>query len=188
MTFFYSSISTRAPHFISFLILLASLFSETSEAQAQRGSSALDRFDVVNVGLGMSNRGLPIFVELEQSLDDRVSAGLLASYRSYREGGSSGSWQHQLFGIGAQGHYHFTEIAPPPFDFFAGLTLAWYVHNFNWMGGNVAPTSYTGNVSGGLQLAGHLGGRYTYKDWTFFTQLTGGFLLSGYTFGLSIPL
>jgi hypothetical protein len=163
-------------------------FGEMNRVHAQMGKSALDRFDVVNVGLGMSNRGLPIFIGLEQSLDDHISAGLLASYRSYREGGASGTWQHQFVGIGAQGHYHFTEIVPPPFDFFAGLTLAWYTHNFRWVGGAVEPFSYTGNVVGGLQLAAHLGGRYTYKDWTFFTQLTGGSLLSGYTFGLSIPL
>ena len=157
-------------------------------AASGQGGNALDRFDVVNAGLGMSTRGLPIFIELEQSLDDHVSAGVLASYRSYTEGGSGGNWQHQFIGIGAQGHYHFVEIAPPPFDFFAGLTLAYYIHNFQWAGGSVAPPLYAGNVVGGLQLAGHLGGRYTYKDWTFFTQLTGGSLLSGYTFGLSIPL
>lgn len=154
----------------------------------QRSGNALDRFDVVNVGLGMSSRGLPLFVELEQSLDEAISAGVIASYRSYREGGTGGTWQHQFLGVGVQGHYHFTEIAPPPFDFFAGLTLAWYGHNFRWVGGTATPDTYTGNVVGGLQLAGHIGGRYTYKDWTLFTQLTGGSLLSGYTFGLSIPL
>lgn len=168
--------------------LLSFLFLGVTEGHAQSRGSSLDRFDVVNVGLGMSNRGLPIFIELEQSLDEHISGGLLASYRSYQEGGSAGTWQHQFFGLGVQGHYHFIEIAPPPFDFFAGLTLAWYGHNFKWVGGATAPPSYSGNVVGGLQLAAHLGARYTYKDWTLFTQLTGGSLLSGYTFGLSIPL
>ena len=160
----------------------------TADLSAQRGRSGMDRFDVVNVGLGMSNRGLPLFIELEQSVDEHLSAGLMASFQSFREGGPEGKWQHQYLGVGVQGHYHFVEIAPPPFDFFAGLTLAWYAHNFRWVGGTSIPDSYTGNAVGGLQLGGHLGGRYTYKGWTFFTQMTGGTVLSGSTFGLSIPL
>ena len=155
---------------------------------AQGARSGMDRFDVINIGLGMSNRGLPILVELEQTLDEHISAGIMASYQSFTEGGGSVSWQHQYFGAGVQGHYHFVELVPPPFDFFAGLTLGWFGHNFKWAGGSTQPDTYTGNVQGGLQLAGHIGGRYTYKDWTLFTQLTGGTIISGYTFGLSIPL
>lgn len=173
---------------LSALLLLMFQAGPTGMNLFAQGRSNLERFDVVNVGLGMSNRGLPLFVELEQTLDEHISAGVLASYRSYREGGGSGTWQHQFLGAGVQGHYHFVEIAPPPFDFFAGLTLVWYFHDFRWVGGADPPSSYTGNVVGGLQMAAHIGGRYTYKDWTFFTQMTGGSLLSGYTFGLSIPL
>lgn len=180
-----SSLLTGLPS-AAVLLLLAMLSSLPSYGQGGRNVS--DRFDVVNVGLGMSNRGLPLFVELEQSLDEHISAGLIASYRSYKEGGSSGTWQHQFLGVGAQGHYHFTEVAPEPFDFFAGLTLAWYAHSFRSTGGQFPIESYTGSTVGGLQLAGHIGGRYTYKDWTLFTQLTGGSLLSDFTVGLSIPL
>lgn len=188
MSTFVRLISSRRKVLTVGTALLSLLFFAASNGSAQSRGSSLDRFDVVNVGLGMSSRGLPIFIELEQSLDEHISGGLLASYRGYQEGGASGTWQHQFLGLGVQGHYHFIEIAPPPFDFFAGLTLAWYAHNFRWVGGSADPASYTGNVKGGFQLAGHLGGRYTYKDWTLFTQLTGGSLLSGYTFGLSIPL
>lgn len=171
----------------SITLLLLALFSSL-QGFGQGGRNVSDRFDVVNVGLGMSNRGLPLFVELEQSLDEHISAGLIASYRSYKEGGPSGTWQHQFLGVGAQGHYHFTEIAPEPFDFFAGLTLAWYAHSFRSVGGQFPSEAYNGSTVGGLQLAGHIGGRYTYKDWTLFTQLTGGSLLSDFTVGLSIPL
>ncbi len=168
--------------------LAAVLTGLVSGLLAQGSSGGIDRFDVLNVGLGMSNRGLPIFVELEQTLDEHISAGVMASYQSFTEGGNAGSWRHQYFGLGVQGHYHFVELAPPPFDFFAGLTLGWFGHNFQWAGGSASPGIYTGNVSGGLQLAGHLGGRYTYKDWTLFTQVNGGTIISGYTLGLSIPL
>jgi|GEM_PF-1017691 outer membrane immunogenic protein len=157
-------------------------------AEAQFGKHNMDRFDVLNVGLGMSNRGLPIFVELEQSLDEHISAGLMASYRSYTEGGAAGAWRHQFLGLGAQGHYHFVELAPPPFDFFAGLTLTWFAHNFKWAGGQNLTGVYTGSVNGGLQLAAHIGGRYTYKDWTLFAQMTGGSMMNDFTIGLSLPL
>ena len=172
---------------LTFAALLALALSP-STSLAQLGGSSLDRFDVVNVGLGMSNRGLPIFVELEQSLDEHISAGLMASYRSYTEGGAAGSWRHQFLGLGAQGHYHFVELAPPPFDFFAGLTLTWFAHSFKWAGGQNLPGAYSGSVDGGFQLAAHIGGRYTYKDWTLFAQMTGGSMMNDLTVGLSIPL
>ena len=54
-----------------------------------------------------------------------ISAGLMASYRGYtRRRGGWGLGGIRFLGLGAQGHYHFVDLAPPPFDFFAGLTLA----------------------------------------------------------------
>ena len=82
----------------------------------------------------------------------------------------------------------FIELAPAPFDFYAGLTLGWFGHKYKWAGVGLAPGSYDGSAIGGMQLAGHLGGRYTYKDWTLMAQLDGGSLLSGFLVGLSFPL
>ena len=170
------------------IVALMALLWAPSMANAQFGKKSTDRFDVVNVGAGISNRGLPIFVEFEQSIDGVISAGLMASYRGYSEGGATGAWRHQILGLGVQGHYHFVDLAPPPFDFFAGLTLAFISHNFKWAGGQDPPSVYSGNVRGGAQLAAHIGGRYTYKDWTLFAQMTGGSLMNDLTVGLSIPL
>lgn len=178
-------------HRLNSHLLLATLlvaFWVPSTVQAQFGKSRSNNFDVVNVGAGISNRGLPIFVELEQSLDEVISAGLIASYRGYTEGGVAGTWRHQILGVGLQGHYHFVDLAPPPFDFFAGLTFAFISHSFKWAGGQDPPGVYSGSVNGGAQLAAHIGGRYTYKEWTLFAQMTGGSLMNDFTVGLSIPL
>lgn len=168
------------------LVIMTGFFYSQSQAQVQLNSGG--RFDLINAGLGMSTRGLPVFVGIEQSIDDHISAGLVASFQSSSESSSSGSWTHQYFGIGAQGHYHFIELAPAPFDFYAGLTLGWFGHKYKWAGVGLAPGSYDGSAIGGMQLAGHLGGRYTYKDWTLMAQLDGGSLLSGFLVGLSFPL
>lgn len=172
---------------VALVVLLGAVWIP-SAAQAQFWKSSADRFDVVNVGAGISNRGIPIFVELEKSLDANISAGLMASYRGYNENGATGTWRHQILGLGVQGHYHFIDLAPPPFDFFAGLTLAFFKESYKWAGGPDPPSTTTGNVNGRSQLAAHIGGRYTYQDWTLFGQLTGGSLMNEFTVGLSIPL
>ena len=186
----YLQLTISAIHRLNTWALTALLVASLAplEAQAQFGKSRANSFDVVNVGAGISNRGLPIFVELEQSLDEVISAGLIASYRGYTEGGVAGTWRHQILGVGLQGHYHFVDLAPPPFDFFAGLTFAFISHNFKWAGGQDPPGAYSGSVNGGAQLAAHIGGRYTYKEWTLFAQMTGGSLMNDFTVGLSIPL
>ena len=167
------------------LTLLAGT-QQTARSQVQLNSG--DRYDLLHVGSGLSTRGLPVYVGVEQTVDDHLSAALMASFQSYGENGSAGSWTHQYYGIGLQGNYHFIELAPDDFDFFAGLTLGWYAHNYRWAGVGAAPGNYGGNAIGGLQLAGQLGARYEYEDWIFMAQLNGGLLLSGFLVGLSFPL
>ena len=157
-------------------------------ARSQVQLNSGDRYDLLHVGSGLSTRGLPVYVGVEQTVDDHLSAALMASFQSYGENGSAGSWTHQYYGIGLQGNYHFIELAPDDFDFFAGLTLGWYAHQYRWAGVGSAPGNYGGNAIGGLQLAGQLGARYEYEDWIFMAQLNGGLLLSGFLVGLSFPL
>ena len=156
------------------------------EAQLQIQSGG--RWDLINTGLGMSTRGLPVFVGIEQTLDDHLSAALLGTFQSGRESGSAGTWTHQYFGVGIQGNYHFIELAPSPFDLFAGLTLGWFSHHYKWSGAGPSPDSYNGSAIGGLGLSGQIGGRYTYEDLTFLLQMDGGTLMSGFLVGLSFPL
>ena len=136
----------------------------------------------------MSTRGLPVFIGLEQTVDDHISAGLIGTFQSYRESSAAGTWAHQFYGVGLQGNYHFIELAPAPYDFFAGLTVAWTAHSFRWAGTGVAPGSYDGSAIGGTGLSAQIGGRYTYKGTTFLLQLDGGTLTSGFLAGLSFPL
>lgn len=169
------------------LIGLAMLGSDNS-THAQVRIESGGRWDLINAGLGMSTRGLPVFIGLEQTVDDHVSAGLIGTFQSYRESGAAGTWAHQFYGVGLQGNYHFIELAPAPCDFFAGLTVAWTAHSFRWAGTGAAPGSYDGSAIGGTGLSAQIGGRYTYKGTTFLLQLDGGTLTSGFLAGLSFPL
>ena len=158
----------------------------SSHAQVRLESGG--RWDLINAGLGMSTRGLPVFAGLEQTVDDRISVSLMASFQSDQENGTAGAWSHQYYGVALQGHYHFIELTPPPFDLFAGLTMGWHAHRYRWAGAGTAPGTYDGSAIGGTNLSGHIGGRYTYKDLTFLIQMDGGTLMSGFLVGLSFPL
>ena len=153
-----SSIKTAA---MAVLLVLCSFQQEVNKPHRARFSSnSGDRYDLIHAGSGLSTRGLPVYVGVEQTVDHHLSAALMASFQSYGENGSAGSWTHQYYGIGLQGNYHFIELAPDDFDLFAGLTLGWYAHRYKWAGVGAAPGNYGGNAIGGFQLAGQLGARY----------------------------
>lgn len=181
----------HAQHGISLCLLLLSLgfvvlLDNSAHAQVRLESGG--RWDLINAGLGMSTRGLPVFAGVEQTVDDHISVSLMASFQSNQENGTAGAWSHQYYGVAVQGHYHFIELAPSPFDLYAGLTMGWYAHRYRWAGASQAPGTYDGSAIGGTNLSGHIGGRYTYKDMTFLIQMDGGTLMSGFLVGLSFPL
>ena len=72
------------------LIGLAMLGSDNS-THAQVRIESGGRWDLINAGLGMSTRGLPVFIGLEQTVDDHISAGLIGTFQSYRESGAAGT-------------------------------------------------------------------------------------------------
>jgi hypothetical protein len=170
------------------VIVLGAFLVLDNSAQAQVRLESGGRWDLINAGLGMSTRGLPVFAGVEQTVDDHISVSLMASFQSDRENGAAGMWSHQYYGVALQGHYHFIQLAPPPFDLFAGLTLGWHAHRYRWAGAGPAPGTYDGSAIGGTNLSGHIGGRYTYKDMTFLVQMDGGTLMSGFLVGVSFPL
>ena len=176
----------RIGWFSAFLTLAS--YGLTNPIGAQLQVQSGEQWDLINAGFGLSTRGLPVFVGIEQTLDDHISAALIGTFQSGRESGSAGTWTHQYFGIGLQGNYHFIELAPAPFDLFAGLTLGWFAYSYKWAGAGPAPSAYDGSAIGGLGLSGQIGGRYTYKDMTFLLQMDGGTLMSGFLVGLSFPL
>ena len=182
----HAGLSGQTLRFFALSFGLLVLSDNSTHAQVRLESGG--RWDLVNAGLGMSTRGVPVFAGLEQTVDDHISVSLMASYQSDRENGAAGMWSHQYYGVALQGHYHFIELAPPPFDLFAGLTLGWHAHRYRWAEAGPAPGTYDGSAIGGTNLSGHIGGRYTYKDLTFLVQMDGGTLMSGFLVGVSFPL
>ena len=145
--------------------------------------------DLINAGLGMSTRGLPVFAGVEQTVDDHISVSLMASFQSDRENGAAGMWSHQYYGVALQGHYHFINSLLRPSTFFAGLTLdGTPTATAGPEQAGPAPGTYDGSAIGGTNLSGHIGGRYTHKDMTLLVQMDGGTLMSGFLVGVSFPL
>ena len=146
-----------------------------------------------NVGLGLSNWGVPVFGTIEIPLkfqNQRVIVG--GSFRTKRESfsylGSSSAWRHTIVGIEGGWSCYFDDLAdlPSEFDVYGGLRLGYYfwstrltdnIDGFN--------DSYTG-LTDGLGLRGVIGGRYHYKsDKSLFLELGGGNVTAGGRFGLS---
>ena len=137
----------------------------------------------LNVGVGLSEWGIPIYVGIDYSVHKDITVGGEFSYRSYRENWKGVYYNHNVMGFSGNGNYHFNSllIIPQQWDFYAGLNLGFYV----WS----SPDTYTGRHSTGLGLGAQIGGRYYLSDKVGLNlEFGGGNAFSGGKFGVSIKL
>lgn len=115
----------------------------------------------LNVGIGLSEWGIPIYVGIDHSVHNNISIGGEFSYRNYSDRWAYKKYYHSVIGISGNVNYHFNQIMriPREWDFYAGLNLGFYIWN--------SPDEYKGSHSSGLGLGGQIGGRY------YFTRSTG---------------
>ncbi|RAW00767.1 porin family protein [Pseudochryseolinea flava] len=157
-------------------------------AQVSYGQYALDKGRAqFNAGLGFSSWGVPIYAGFDYGVHQDISVGGELSYRSYRErygyGQFRARYRHSIIGIAANGNYHFNTVLdiPREWDFYAGLTLGYYIWN---TGGD----DYLGDEGSGLGLAAQVGGRYYFNDRFGVNLELGGGSFSGGKFGITIKL
>jgi hypothetical protein len=134
----------------------------------------------LNVGIGLSEWGLPVYIGLDHSVQKDITVGGELSYRAYNENYSNYSYHHSITGLSANGNYHFNSILniPRNWDFYAGLNLGFYV----W----TSPNGYPGSHQSGLGLGAQIGGRYYFSDKVGLNlEFGGGNAFSGGKFGLS---
>ncbi len=158
---------------------LLSIFTIISYAQSAlpKGQNQL------NVGVGFSGWGIPVYLGFDHSIGNDFTLGLELSYRGYRENYKGNDYKHSITGFSGNANYHFNRVLniPSNFDFYAGLNLGFYV----WS----SPTTYDGTRSSGLGLGAQIGGRYSLsKSASLNLEFGGGNAFSGGKFGLTFKL
>lgn len=159
---------------IAFFALSAPLFAQYA---LPKGNSQ------VNVGVGLSGWGVPIYLGFDYGVHKDISLGGELSYRSYKNNWGPLEYKHNIIGISGNGNYHFNSVLgiPKNWDFYAGLNLGFY----SWS----SPNAYKGPNNSGIGLGGQVGGRYYFSDKLGVNlEFGGGNAFGGGKFGLSIKL
>lgn len=159
---------------ISFLLFCSLIFAQ---APISKGESQL------NVGLGLSSWGLPVFVGLDYGVHPDITVGGELSFRQFNDKYANINYDHSVIGISGNGNYHFNRLLeiPKNWDLYAGLNLGFYIWN--------SPNDYQGSHSSGLGLGGQIGGRYYFNDkFGVNLEFGGGNAFSGGKIGVTIKL
>ena len=142
----------------------------TASAQATLDKGALQ----LNAKLGFSGWGVPITVGADYGIADDITVGGELSYRSYKTTGityvteqvgifrmevpRSTDYRHSIFGILANGNYHFNRLfkLPSQVGVYAGLSLGYFIAS--------SPSGYTGSSYSQLGYSVQTGARYFFND------------------------
>jgi outer membrane immunogenic protein len=134
-----------------------------------------------NAGVGLSTRGLPVYLGYDRGVGKDISIGGEFSFRQYNN--SAFNYSSSIIGISANANYHFNSLLGigNNIDVYLGLNLGYYL----WSNSN------TVNNSGGsgLGFGGQLGGRYYFNDRLGVNlEFGGGNAFSGGKLGISLRL
>lgn len=141
------------------------------------------RYTQLNVGVGLSGWGIPVYIGLEKYIARDLSIGGELSYRAYNENWQNNYYNHNITGISGNLNYHFNSLLgiSSHWDLYAGANVGFFI----W----TSPDGYTGNHSSGLGLGGQLGLRYYFTNRVGVNfEFGGGNAFSGGKLGLSFPL
>lgn len=154
------------------ILLLAGLLLSVATASAQ---ATLDKGALqLNAKLGFSGWGVPITVGADYGIADDITVGCELSYRSYKTTGityvteqvgifrmevpRSTDYRHSIFGILANGNYHFNRLfkLPSQVGVYAGLSLGYFIAS--------SPSGYTGSSYSQFGYSVQTGARYFFND------------------------
>lgn len=137
----------------------------------------------LNVGVGLSEWGVPVYIGLDHGISRDLTLGAEFSYRSYNEKWNDNKYDHNIMGFSGNLNYHFNSLLtiPHQWDVYVGPNLGFYVWD--------SPSDYNGNESSGLGLGAQLGFRYFLSDKIALNlELGSGNAFSGGKFGLTFKL
>ena len=159
---------------ITLLILTTATFAQSTASRNQ---------PQLNVGVGLSSWGVPVYLGLDFWVHPDITLGGELSYRGYNERWDKKDYRHSVTGISGNANYHFNTVLniPSQWDFYAGLNLGFYSWN--------SPDDYYGSHNTGIGLGAQIGGRYYFSNKVGVNlEFGGGNAFGGGKFGLTIKL
>ena len=179
------------------ILLLAGLLLTVATASAQ---ATLDKGALqLNAKLGFSGWGVPITVGADYGIADDITVGGELSYRSYKTTGityvteqvgifrmevpRSIDYRHSIFGILANGNYHFNRLfkLPSQVGVYAGLSLGYFIAP--------SPSGYTGSSYSQFGYSVQTGARYFFNDkFGVNVEIAGGLVGGEFKAGITYKL
>ena len=167
----------------------------TASAQATLEKGALQ----LNAKLGFSGWGVPITVGADYGIADDITVGGELSYRSYKTTGityvteqvgifrmevpRSTDYRHSIFGILANGNYHFNRLfkLSSQVGVYAGLSLGYFIAS--------SPSGYTGSSYSQFGYSVQTGARYFFNDkFGVNVEIAGGLVGGEFKAGITYKL
>lgn len=132
-----------------------------------------------NAGFGFSSWGVPIYAGVDYGVHPDITIGGEFSFRTYNDKFAGEKYIHTIFGIIANGNYHFNSLLEMPsnWDLYAGLSLGFYFWN--------SSNDYPGDHSSGTGLGLQVGGRYYFNEKFGLNLELGGGTIGAGKFGVS---
>lgn len=137
----------------------------------------------INVGVGFSGKGIPVYIGLDHGIGKDFTLGAEVSYRKYNEDWNKNKYDHSVMGFSGNLNYHFNTLLniSHQWDVYVGPNIGFYVWN--------SPNDYEGRESSGLGIGAQLGFRYFLSDKVALNlEFGGGNAFSGGKFGLTFKL
>jgi outer membrane immunogenic protein len=169
-----SNINQMKKTVIILLLSFITVLTVNSQSPLRKGGQQL------NVGLGFSGWGVPLYVGLDFGIQRDFTLGIEGSFRTYRQNYKEVRYNSTIIGLSGNGNYHFNRILeiPSDWDFYAGLNIGYYF----WS----TPSDYPGPYSSGLGLGAQIGGRYFFRNnFGLNLEFGGGNAFSGGKFGIT---
>lgn len=144
----------------------------TASAQATLGEGNTQ----LNAGVGLSGRGIPLYVGLDYGVTQDITVGGEFSYRTHTHRNTT----YTGISILANGNYHFNRVLniPSEIDFYAGLSLGYY----HWTTNNIVRED---ELTSELGFGAQIGGRYFFSDDFGVNLEIGGGSINGAKLGIT---
>ncbi|MEX0996475.1 MAG: outer membrane beta-barrel protein [Flavobacteriaceae bacterium] len=163
--------------YLTLILLIAATATTFAQNPLPKGDAQL------NMGVGLSNRGIPVYFGFDYGVHKDITIGAELSYRGYNDRFNNSRYKHSIFGISGNANYHFNHVLkiPTDWDFYAGLNLGFYHWN--------SDDNYPGDFNSGVGIGAQVGGRYFFTDsFGINLEFGGNNAFSGGKFGITVKL
>ncbi|MBX7052327.1 MAG: hypothetical protein K1X54_09855 [Flavobacteriales bacterium] len=112
----------------------------------------------LNIGVGASGYGIPIYIGFDHGFDENISFGAQVAWRGYNRNYFGERYRNSITNFSVNGNYHFGGLLdiPEEIDLYAGANIGLFI----WTYGK----GYYESGRTGLGIGLQLGGRYYISD------------------------